>query len=61
MTASVNTIAAESLGNILKSRRGTTAKAAKKMESSVFKNPERALEIGVSLSSAAATRSLEAD
>ena len=61
MTASVNTIAAEGFGDIFKSHRGTTAKAAKKMASNVFENPGRALEIGVNFSSAAATSSPDAD
>ena len=56
MTASDKTIQAEGLSSFFKNLGKISAKAGKKLATNVLKNPARALEIGVNVATAAASR-----
>ena len=60
MIVSDNTIQAEGLGSFFKNLGKISAKAGKKLETNVLRNPSRALEITSNIATAAASKSPKA-
>ena len=60
MTVSDNTMKAEGLSGFFNNSGKLSPRAGKKLAANVFKNPGRALEIGASVATAAASRNPKA-